>query len=46
MLAEGPDHGFQDWHAEHVSLKNDPRRIRIYVISRQPAIEPVHGELQ
>jgi serine/threonine protein kinase len=40
LLAEGPDNSFQDWHAEHVSLKNDPRRIRIYVISRQPAVDP------
>jgi serine/threonine protein kinase len=39
MLAEGPEHGFQDWYAEHVSLKNDLRRIRIYVVSRQPAID-------
>src|ERR1035441_8101611 len=40
LLAEGPDHAFQDWHAEHVSLKNDPRRVRIYVISRQPPVDP------
>jgi serine/threonine protein kinase len=40
LLAEGPDHGFQDWHAEHVSLKNDTRRVRIYVISRQPPVDP------
>lgn len=40
LLGEGPDHSFQDWRAEHVSLKNDTRRIRIYVISRQPAVDP------
>ncbi|MCX6624637.1 MAG: protein kinase, partial [Acidobacteria bacterium] len=39
LLGEGPDHAFQDWHAEHVSLKNDTRRIRIYVVSRQPAVD-------
>src|ERR1017187_7016209 len=38
--AEGPDGAFQDWHAEHVSLKNDIRRIRIYLVSRQPAVDP------
>jgi serine/threonine protein kinase len=40
LLGEGPDHAFQDWHAEHVSLKNDTRRVRIYVISRQPPVDP------
>jgi serine/threonine protein kinase len=40
LLAEGPDNAFQDWHAEHVSLKNDPRRVRLYVVSRQPAVDP------
>ncbi len=40
VLAEGPDGAFQDWRAEHVSLKNDTRRIRIYLISRQPAVDP------
>jgi hypothetical protein len=39
LLGEGPGHAFQDWHAEHVSLKNDTRRIRIYVISRQPPVQ-------
>jgi serine/threonine protein kinase len=40
LLGEGPDHAFQDWRAEHVSLKNDTRRVRIYVISREPAVDP------
>jgi serine/threonine protein kinase len=40
LLAEGPDSAFQDWRAEHVSLKNDTRRIRIYLVSRQPAVDP------
>jgi serine/threonine protein kinase len=39
LLGEGPDHAFQDWRGEHVSLKNDARRIRIYVISRQPQVD-------
>ncbi len=39
LLAEGPEGAWQDFSANHVTLKSDLRRVRIYNCTRQPPID-------